>query len=94
MSEFSKSEIIKYFKVKPNKIVVIPNAWQHYSGIQYDENTLDNYGLKKNQYYFAMGSMEPNKNFKWIAEMAKKIRWMILQWQVLLTKNICRGARI
>lgn len=72
VSEFSKSEIIKYFKVKPNKIVVIPNAWQHYSGIQYDENTLDNYGLKKNQYYFAMGSMEPNKNFKWIAEMAKK----------------------
>lgn len=72
VSEFSKSEIIKYFKVNPNKIVVIPNAWQHYAEIQYNENTLIKYSLKKNQYYFAMGSMEPNKNFKWIAEMAKR----------------------
>lgn len=72
VSEFSKSEIIKYFKVNQNKIVVIPNAWQHYARIQYDENTLIKYGLKRNQYYFAMGSMEPNKNFKWIAEMAKR----------------------
>lgn len=72
VSEFSKSEIIKYFKVNQNKIVVVPNAWQHYARIQYDENTLIKYGLKRNQYYFAMGSMEPNKNFKWIAEMAKR----------------------
>ena len=71
VSEFSKSEIIKYFKVNPNKIAVIPNAWQHYDRIQYDENTLIKYSLGKNQYYFAMGSMEPNKNFKWVAEMAK-----------------------
>lgn len=73
VSEFSKHEIIKYYHVDESKIVVIPNAWQHYDRISYDENTLIKYGLKKDQYFFAMGSMEPNKNFKWIAETAKNM---------------------
>lgn len=70
VSEFSKSEIIKYFKVDPNKIVVIPNAWQHYESVGFDENTLKKYNLEKENYFFAMGSMEPNKNFEWIAKTA------------------------
>lgn len=70
VSEFSKSEIIKYYKVDSNKIVVVPNAWQHFDRIGYDENTLKKYELEAGKYYFAMGSMEPNKNFKWIAENA------------------------
>lgn len=72
VSEFSKSEIIKYYHVDSDKIVVIPNAWQHYERINYDDNALKKYGLEKEQYFFAMGSMEPNKNFKWIAENAKQ----------------------
>lgn len=47
VSEFSKTEIIKYFKVLPEKITVIPNAWQHYERIRYDENALIKYGLIK-----------------------------------------------
>ncbi|MBS6698507.1 MAG: glycosyltransferase family 4 protein [Faecalibacterium prausnitzii] len=72
VSEFSKSEIVKYFKVNPDKITVIPNAWQHYEKIGYDEDALNKYDLKKNSYYFSMCSLEPNKNFKWIAEEAKR----------------------
>lgn len=72
VSEFSKREIIKYYHVKPEKIHVIPNAWQHYERISYDENTLSKYGLEKEQYFFSMCSLEPNKNFKWIAEAAKQ----------------------
>lgn len=72
VSEFSKSEIIKYFKVEPKKIVVIPNAWQHYERISYDENTLFKYHLDKEKYFFSMCSLEPNKNFKWIAKAAKR----------------------
>lgn len=72
VSEFSKSEIIKYFKVNSEKIVVIPNAWQHYERISYDENTLLKYHLDKEKYFFSMCSLEPNKNFKWIAEVAKR----------------------
>lgn len=72
VSEFSKSEIVKYFKVNSDKIKVIPNAWQHYEKIEYDECALNKYGLKKNNYYFSMCSLEPNKNFRWIAEEAKR----------------------
>lgn len=71
VSEFSKSEIIKYYGVDKEKIVVIPNAWQHFERIEYDENTLNKYNLESKRYYFAMSSLEPNKNFKWIAEAAK-----------------------
>lgn len=72
VSEFSKREICKYFNVNAKKIHVIPNAWQHYERISYDEDTLEKYGLEKEQYFFSMCSLEPNKNFKWIAEAAKQ----------------------
>lgn len=72
VSEFSKSEIVKYFKVNPDKITVIPNAWQHYEKTGYDDDALNKYGLEKDNYYFSMCSLEPNKNFRWIAEEAKR----------------------
>ena len=71
VSEFSKKEICKYYKVNPNKVTVIPNAWQHFQRIGFDETALNKYGLAKNNYYFAMCSLEPNKNIRWIAETAK-----------------------
>lgn len=71
VSEFSKSEIIKYYNIKPEKIIVVPNGWQHFEKIIYDEDALRKYNLLRNNYYFAMSSLEPNKNFKCIAEMSK-----------------------
>lgn len=71
VSEFSRSEICKYYKISLGKISVIHSAWQHFDRINLDENTLEKYNLNKNDYYFAMSSMSPNKNFKWIAEAAK-----------------------
>lgn len=71
VSEFSKKEIYKYYHVDSNKIIVIPNAWQHYGRISFDDLALDKFGLNKNEYYFSMSSLEPNKNFKWIADAAK-----------------------
>lgn len=72
VSEFSKREIIKYYNVEPDRIIVIPDAWQHYERIAYDDNALEKYGFTENSYYFSMCSLEPNKNFKWIAEVAKR----------------------
>lgn len=71
VSEFSKKEICKYYGVNSNRIVVITNAWQHYDRIDFDKRALSKYKLEKKQYYFSMCSLEPNKNFKWIAEMAR-----------------------
>lgn len=72
VSEFSKREIVKYYKTNPDKISIIPNAWQHFDRVDFDEKTLEKYALIKNGYYFSMCSLEPNKNFKWIAEVAKR----------------------
>ena len=73
VSNFSKSEIRKYQPyVKPEKIIVISNAWQHFERTGFDKNTLSKYGLEKDKYYFSMSSFEPNKNFKWVAETAKR----------------------
>ena len=71
-SNSAKDDILRYYKIDESKIIVTPCAWQHYQRIGYDEDALGNYGLIKNEYYFAMGSLDPNKNFKWIAEAAKK----------------------
>lgn len=51
---------------------LLDNGWQHFARINYDENALAKYDLEKDSYYFAMSSLEPNKNFKWIAEQAVK----------------------
>lgn len=71
VSEFSKRELSKYYNVNRDKIAVIPNAWQHFDRIKYNENVINSYGLTKNHYIFSLGSLEPNKNFHWIIEAAK-----------------------
>lgn len=74
VSEFSRREIQKYYFLSEESIAVIPDAWQHYERTEYDEKALDTYGLERGSYYFSMCSLEPNKNFRWIAEVAKRNR--------------------
>ncbi len=72
VSEFSKREIEKYYPKAKGKIVVAPNSWQHFDkGIPNDE-TLQKYGLARGNFFFAMSSLEPNKNLKWIVETARR----------------------
>lgn len=73
VSEQVKKDLMKYYpSLTPDKIVVTPDAWQHFERVGYDEKALVKYGLEKGKFCFAMGSLEPNKNFKWIAEVAKR----------------------
>lgn len=69
-SQFSKKEILKYYKYD-KLIPVIYSAWQHFSSIEFDDTVLSRLGIKDEKYYFAMSSWAPNKNFKWIYEVAK-----------------------
>ena len=72
-SEDAKHEIIKYYPhISNNQIQVAHASWEHFDKVGYDENALKKYGLEKKQYCFAMGSLEPNKNFVWVAKIAKK----------------------
>ena len=71
VSNFSKNEIMKYYHVDSSKVFLIPNAWQHIERVPNADGTLKKYDLKASNYFFSMSSLEPNKNFKWIAEVAK-----------------------
>lgn len=70
VSEFSKSEIKKYYNVDDRRITVVSNAWQHFEEIWSTDYALTKYKLQSRNYYFAMGSLEPNKNLDWIINTA------------------------
>ena len=70
VSYFSKKEIIRYYKVSPKRIHVIYNAWQQMDKIDEDEAIIDASKLKRHEYYFSMGTLASNKNFKWIINAA------------------------
>lgn len=71
VSEFSKSEICRYYNISKDKIVVTYNGWQHFERCEPTGNTLAKYGLVSGKFFFSMSSMAPNKNFMWIAKAAK-----------------------
>lgn len=70
VSEFSKKEIVDYYKIPEQNITVANSSWQHIDRIEEDGKALEKYHLTSGKYYFAMSSLEPNKNFKWIANTA------------------------
>lgn len=73
VSEFSKKEMMEYFQLPSSKISVIGNGWEHLENLVSDESIFDEYpDIKKGQYYFAIGSIAPHKNFKWIIKNKKK----------------------
>lgn len=71
VSEFSKQEIMKYYKVSEEKIEVIYNSWEHILRINEDFSILQKFNLEKKSFYLAVSSVAPNKNFKYIIELAK-----------------------
>ncbi|MBQ0051343.1 MAG: glycosyltransferase family 4 protein [Treponema sp.] len=72
VSNFSKSQIQKAYKVPDERIEVVPNGWEHFSEIQPDESIFEKFpSLIKGGYYFTLGSLQKRKNLKWIAEYAK-----------------------
>ena len=72
VSEFSGNEISRCYGVDREKITVTYNGWQHMENIQSDDSAPERYGITDKKYFFAMSSLAPNKNFRWIAEVARK----------------------
>lgn len=71
VSEFSKKEICRAYKKNFDNITVTCNGWQHMEKIPENNSALEKYGLQKDKFYFAMSSLAPNKNFRWIALSAR-----------------------
>ena len=70
-SEFTKSELLREFHCKNEKIRVINFGWQHYENIIPDNTCLNKYGVEKGSFYFSIGSLAKHKNFEWIINAAK-----------------------
>lgn len=68
ISEFSKSEIIKYMKVPSDKVSVIPCAIDHdvYNEVMDAERLYDTKGKYHidGDYFFYLGTLEPRKNIE------------------------------
>lgn len=71
VSEFSKNQICKTYKILESKVSVIPNGWDHFESVELDNSIFDKYNiLEKNKYFFTLGSLQKRKNLKWIANYA------------------------
>jgi glycosyltransferase involved in cell wall biosynthesis len=64
VSESSKKEIYEHYNINPDRIIVVPNGWQHIKKAEQKAGNID--------YYFALSTAAKHKNFKWILEVAKR----------------------
>ena len=72
ISECSKNELYKYLNIKTDKVYVVDCGWQHMKNIVSDDGIFSKYSkLVRGEYYLAVSSRVPHKNFKWIEENAK-----------------------
>lgn len=90
VSEYSKKKLHELLNVPTERISVIYNAWQHYNHVAADYNIFEKLpkDIERKQYYMALSSMTPQKNFKWICEVAKrnpKVQFVVTGSKVGLT---------
>lgn len=72
VSEFSKSEITRYYGVAPERISVVYNSWQQMQRIAPDEGIFAKVPqLRQGKYYFSMANLLKNKNFPWVLRAAR-----------------------
>lgn len=74
VSEFSKRQMVEVFDIKPNRIIVVPNGWQHFEEVKpYNGDIEEKYPMiRSKEFFFSLGSLAPNKNIDWIFEVAKQ----------------------
>jgi glycosyltransferase involved in cell wall biosynthesis len=64
VSEFSRSEIVRWCRVDPARIAVTPEGSDHLKRVQPDRSILDRLHLEPHSYVLAVSSRNPNKNFR------------------------------
>ena len=72
VSNFSKSEIEKYYPIAKGKIQVVPNGWEHVLNYDISLDWRKRYPfLKPHNYFFSLSTLSRNKNGLWIIKIAK-----------------------
>jgi len=72
VTECSKREIIEQYNIEDERIIVVPNGWEHIVNIREDSGIMKKFPqILPGNYYMSIGSVAPNKNIKWVFEAAK-----------------------
>lgn len=74
VSQFSKSEIIKYLQADPDKISVVYHGHEHCLAADSQSDILTEYNLEKNSYILAVGSLNRRKNFHAVLKAMRLIK--------------------
>jgi len=73
VSQFSKSELIRWFAMPEKKCVVISEGKEHIESVKSDNGILTRFGLIDKPFVLAVSSLSPNKNFRAIVEA---LQWL------------------
>jgi len=93
VSEFTKNEIVKYYKIKPEKISVVKNALgeeflkdKNLSESPFSADVIGKYSLPQD-YILYFGTLQPRKNLPIIVEALSKIKRELQGTKLLLCGN-------
>jgi len=82
VSEFSSSEVVRWFCGDPTRIRVTGEGWQHLSRERSDARILETHGLRSGRYVFAVSSPTPNKNFQLVLRAAERLSDLDLRFAI------------
>ncbi|MBP2658162.1 MAG: glycosyltransferase [Firmicutes bacterium] len=71
VSRFSKDELVRYCKIKKEKISVIYLGKEHVYNCKVDKQIIEKHKLENTPFILAVSSMNPNKNFTGIINAIK-----------------------
>ena len=71
VSQFSCSELHKYFNIDKEKIKVVYNGIDHMDRIEADDSIIEELNLSKGGFVFAVSSKNPTKNFSLVLKAAR-----------------------
>ncbi|MDD4851270.1 MAG: hypothetical protein PHO10_11325, partial [Gemmiger sp.] len=72
-SENQRQLIAAHLPIPAERIGVVYAGWEHIAQVAEDEGIFDkNPRLQKGEYFYALGSLAPHKNYKWIREGARR----------------------
>jgi len=72
VSNFSRDELSKVLKLKPENIFVAPNGAEHIGALRADESIIRRLGLERSRYFLVVGSPAPHKNTDLAVAAAQK----------------------
>ena len=73
VSYYQRELISRRLGIPKERIGVTYNGWDHMQRCPADESIFDRLpGVKKGEYFYALGSMAKHKNYKWIREVARR----------------------